>query len=625
MSGLRNHDAATAEGIPGKQLDGGQGFLREITTGLMRIPGLRQVIKSGVLLTAGTLGVAVAGCEPNERQQEVSATGYSILEGALAEADELKNLSTPQKVAGTEVGDASPEFGEIDGKKVMFIIRTNPQGIKSAYFKTGSNLKELMTQGVFAEIKGFSQKVLGITVYKNKAYIRSAGGNLFEANINFNLKNEIELSEAKEAQGGGDDIKVVEIDGVPYLYASDVSWTNRRKKLTTGEIEDLGLVNYDGKVPAYYNETWIGNRPIKTGGQEVSRAYYANDDLNPDGTVNVGSGFSKVAKSTTPVSKLNLGLQANTGDIAIAEDDDVFVAVMAKWNTDYPTSIMFSQRLKLPVNPELPLDTGTTEVDAGTQPELKPELPPEVEDDTGPQPDLPLPPEVADDAGIVPPDSGEVCEVDVPLDKGEVCVDVPIEPDLPLEVADDAGAQPDLPPEASQPEPTPEVSQPEPAPEVSQPEPAPEVSQPETTPPIDLPQPDIIELETKPDVPPKQDIPETVPETSTPDAKPDLPIPETAQPDTTTDTKPDLPPFETAQPAETANHDSGNPNTETAQPDTNQQTETGSQTPPPATPKKPGCSASPNSLAEGPKGVGALAALFATMIAAVYSRRRREA
>jgi len=360
---------ARGEGIQDQVPDQGKGLFSDLGGKLGKIPGLSKAIQAGAML--GILGGAASleGCTPENGQgavgSEKAGQGYGTMEAALT-ADEMKALTTPKAVAGTQLTDGNPEFGDIGGKKVMFITREKASQSGAAeghlFYKLGDNLKGLVDSGTFVEIKGTeslftkdSSSVRGVSMYKNKLYISMSDPSfsVAESDIVLNAQGELEVSNFKEVAGDMSscaDIKVIEMGGVPYLYGT--SLTMQRKNLITGVIEDLipdSSKYYLANVPAYHKGTWTGNRGVQSGGQEVQRAYSA-------------STAEGVATSSTPVLKLNQGIQANTGDIAIAEDGERVIVAEVKWNEGYPTSVVYSEFVK-PVNPNP--DAGSTEVDGG--------------------------------------------------------------------------------------------------------------------------------------------------------------------------------------------------------------------------------------------------------------------
>ena len=615
MGGLRgNTDGKLPEGMPERQLDGGQGVFSTIGEKLGKIPGLRTAIKTGAMLGVLVEAASLEGCMPDNNTSnsavgaEKGHQGYSVLKAALT-VDEMKALTTPTKVAGTEIGDSAPEFGEIDGKKVMFIAKGDPAIDKvSIYFKAGSTLKELMTQGVFTEVKGLSGNTIRVTVCKNKAYLRKAFGVISEADIKFNANNELEVSNTQELNDiAEDDIKVVEIGGVPYLYGGSSSWTASRKNLTTGVVEELPKANYEGGIPAYHNGTWIGNRFVKSGGVDVLRAYSA-------------ATFEGVATSSTPVSKLNQGIQANTGDIAIAEDDERVVVVEAKWNAGNPTTIYYSEFLKpQQPNPEPAQDAGSTDtVDGGTSGTDTAE----VAEDAGAE----LPPPPADD----PVDAGS--ELPPPQDADTVDGGTP-GTDAAAEVAEDAAAELPPPQDTGSELPPPPADDPvdagapqsEPNPEPTPDSGTTEIAQ---TNDVDAGAGEVADdIFVAPEVNPNKDIDAILAEI---DAAAEIAAADASE---NQDQAPDAPKSEdtTVLPQDSGNKtpDSGNraPDTSSGSPEIKsadggingseikQQADVGSNHPGDNT----DCSANPTSR----KGVEGLLAGFAMMVSAVYSRRKK--
>ncbi|MDP2642813.1 MAG: hypothetical protein Q8P62_03155 [Candidatus Peregrinibacteria bacterium] len=665
MRALRNNDTVVAENTP--EQTSGRGILSTIGERLGRIPAVSNAIKTGAML--GILGggaVATEGCMPEREYPQAGSEvspQYEMTAFALT-ADEMKLLSTPQAVAGTKVGDAFPEFGEIDGKKVMFITNKNAQGVISAYFKAGNTLNELMTQGAFSLLKSLDgiNMASRITIYKNKAYIRSTKGDIFEADIKFNAQNELEVSNFKEPNDmAASDIKVIEIDGVPYLYGGTWGF-NSRKNLITGVVEDIpGPMNYNDGLPAYHNGMWIGNRFVKAGGQDVQKAYWSPT-------------FEGVAKSSTAVSKLNVGIQANTGDFAIAEDNERVVVVMSKWNTGFPTSIKYSEFLK-PQKPDPepdPVDAGSDvpppedvpvpPVDAGAEVADDVPVPPvDTGVDVPPPEDVPVPvdaedaAEVAEDVPVPPVDAGADIPPadDVPVPPVDAGADIPPADDVPVPPVD-AGA--DIPPAEDVPVPPVDAGADIPPPEdVPVPEDAPAPADTTDTPDAGVEVADDAAAEVAGDTSTPDGIAETLDMSQDPDAiiaevKAEIQD-DTSQQDGTADAPPDMSqevkqditqtpdnqtqpdtskPPETSTGADTSGQpdnaqtpDSGLPSADSMQADSLQQIDANQPGDVISKPPKvdDGCSSNP-SQRHSPKGTGALTLLFATMVATVLRKRK---
>jgi|GEM_PF-2918171 len=645
MSGLKM--PTQGEGIQDQVPDQGKGLFSELGGKFGRIPVLSKAIQAGAML--GILGGAASleGCTTENGSvavgSEKAGQRYGTMEAALT-VDEMKALTTPKAVAGAQLWDSNAEIGDgkIGGKEVMFITRAmNPAGSEwHLFYKLDKNLKGLVDSGTFTEAKGmeglFTDKdsfVRGVSMHKDKLYI-SMGYSKFsvaESDMVLNAQGEVELSNFKEvAQGMSDtgDIKVVEIDGVPYLYGASLSM--QRKNLVTGVVEDLipaGSKNYVGDAPAYHNGMWIGGRFVQSGGQTVERAYSA-------------STAEGVATSSTPVLKLNQGIWANTGDVAIAEDDERVIVTVTKSNDGYPTSVLYSEYVK-PVNPnpDPNPDGGSTEVDGGAT-EIADDstvtddiIPPPVDaadvaDDTLVGPELPppvdagtteLPP--ADD--IIPP----------PADAADVADDTLVGPELPpaddiipppadaADVADDTLVGPELPTPDSLPD------------DGSAELPQTDAMDGELPPPDAQTQSDTA---VGPELPPADDIiPPPVDaadvadgELPPPDAKSEvspadiaaeiaaevandtsLPQPDASQSDISVGQD------ASGSPDGSQNSDSPQGPDGLQQPDSSQKPDVGSN-PPVA---KDGCSAGPT---KSPRGANALAAYILAAVIAVYSRRR---
>ena len=453
MSGLRGKDVSLAEdGIQEKQLGEGQGFLSAMGKTIGKVPGLRKAFETGAMLGILAGGTALEGCENEDgASQAVSASQeYETKRSALT-PNELLLLSAPQKVAGTALWDGNPESGNLGGKEIMIITRpldkNYPDNNRRLFFKTGNDVKELMTQGTFAPANimekpdsGSEYIILSATMYKNKMYLAFGGGDgCVEADMSLNSNNELEISNFKEITGiGGSDIKVIEIDGVPYLYAT--SLTMKRKNLITGEVEVLipmGSMNAIGSVPEKHGDMWIGARFLGN----IQKVYYS-------------STAAGVATSMDEVMKANIGLQANTGDVTIRVDSSGLYLIVTKWNDGKPTGIYF---LSLPPkdpdpdpNPEqgdapdttdtgTDKDVGVEEVDADATPDAEPEVTPDA--DATPDTE----PEVTPDADATPDTEPEVtpdAEDDAKTDE-ILTPDADAEDDAKTDATPDADAEDD--------------------------------------------------------------------------------------------------------------------------------------------------------------------------------------
>ncbi len=507
MDGQRNPNITSAEeGLSQQPLDKGQGILSAMGQKLGQIPGLRNAIKAGALL--GILGgsTSLEGCIPEDQRSEAvgsekAGQGYSVVESALT-AEEWKSFSIPAQVAGTKVGDSNPEFANIDGKFVMFIVRDGANGGQCVHYKVASTLKDLVDQGEFIPLQG-AKGSSGIGVYGNKGYI-NMGGPMMESDISFNGKGELETANVTDTGfSSGSDFRVT-TEGILYktnaggsLYSIDL---NQQQK-TVVEIPTQGSM---ADIPTKVGDEYVGGKTVNG----VTSLYSAS-------TMEAVSG-----KNSVKNFRFNQGIQASKGNAASIEDGGIKLAAFDTWSSPGATIIKYSISEKPVVNPEPTPDAGG-EVDAGstettpdtvqpgtdvvadttdtqdTQPDVAPA---EIAKDT--QPDSTPAPDTAETSpDTVQPGTDVVAEV---VDTQDTKPDVtPAE--IAQETAPDSSTQPETAPDTSTPAPdaVAETSQPDSQAEITAADIVAEINSSDThgeTPGEDaaiIPQPDVyIQLDT---------------------------------------------------------------------------------------------------------------------------------